>query len=170
MLAVSHIRKVPHLRKHGAHDVNRRTFNPYPGVIPVTIRTGNIEILVSNVESAGVADMSVNYRQLPVIPVIHKNRQDRHGTVENITLYAFAGKLTHKIIIDKYEAYDIIIEYSAINSFGRFSLQNSMKRSKRLTVLYRIVFKIDSTSRVIYVFKLSFETISGTVKISDIIT
>ena len=103
------ISKVPHLNKHRRKTFYRRAFDPYTIILPMTVRIYNIEVFIRNIISARISDSAVNYGDLSVIPVIHKQLKQRISRVKSIALDSFRLEHLNELPADKNKGTDIIV-------------------------------------------------------------
>ena len=88
-------------------------------------------------------NLSINDRNLSVIPVIHKYIDKRYDFIENPALYAVAFHLLHKIRIDKAHTANIIINQTNFHTFLRLLKENTFHARKGLCILDGMILHKD---------------------------
>ena len=101
---------------------------------------GQIKIFVCEIVAAGKPDLSVNHRNLAVIPVVQKEIQARCKRIENAAANAKRFHPFDKIRIDKPDRAHIIVKYAHLNAGPRPLLQHTLDPLPRLGILDRMVF------------------------------
>ena len=151
---------IPHFKKHDCKTPYSISFHPHTGIFPKAIRMGNIEIFIRQIVAAGKTNLSINDRNLSVIPVIHKHIDERHNLIENSTLNTLAFHLFDKIRIDKAHTANIIINQTDFHTFLCLLKENTFHARKGLRILNGMVFHKNKFLRLLQCFLLSFKAIN----------
>ena len=151
---------IPHFKKHHRQTLNGIPFHTYTAIFPKAIWMGNIKIFICQIVAACKTNLSINDRNLSVIPVIHKYIDKRYDFIENPALYAVAFHLLHKIRIDKAHTANIIINQTDFHTFLCLLKENTFHARKGLRILNGMVFHKNKFLRLLQCFLLSFKAIN----------
>ena len=151
---------IPHFKKHHRQTLNGIPFHAHTAIFPKAIWMGNIKIFIRQIVAACKTNLSINDRNLSVIPVIHKYIDKRYDFIEKPALYAVAFHLLHKIRIDKAHTANIIINQTNFHTFLRLLKENTFHARKGLCILDGMILHKDKFLRLLQRFLLSFKTIN----------
>ena len=65
--------RIPHFQKHHSQAAHCIPFQPDAGILPVTIWMRDVKIFVRQIISARKTDFPIDYGNLSMIAVVHKN-------------------------------------------------------------------------------------------------
>ena len=139
---------IPHLQKHHGEITHRISGDFYARILPITVRMGDIEILVGQVVAAGKSHLAVHYRNLPMISVIEEHVHQRDDRVEHPALDSAGTHLSDKVRVDESDAADIVVENSHIQSFGRLFRENLFDFRKGFGILNGMILHEDEFFRL----------------------
>ena len=137
--------KIPHFQKHYGMASYGVAFQADSGVLPVSVGMGDVKIFIGQVKASGIADPVVDYRNLPVVPVVHENIEEGHQRVENTALDSLPVQAAHEFRLDVANASEIVIDKAYFNAFRNLPKEyffNAVKGLGILTAKYSI--KINS--------------------------
>ena len=111
---------VPVHEKDPRQSLDCPTFQAHTAIFPVAKTDDMIDILVSQIDAASVADLTVNDQNLAVVTVVIGYRHTRNHLVKLISLNAHLAQLTRIITRQSGHAANIIIEQLDFNSLRSF--------------------------------------------------
>ena len=120
---------VPVHEKEPRQSLDCPTFQAHTAIFPVTKTNDMIDILVSQIDAASIANLTVNDQNLAVVTIVIGYRHPRNHLVKLISLDAHLAQLTRIIAWQSGHAANIIIEqfdFNALRSFFDQDFQNTV--------------------------------------------
>ena len=120
---------VPVHEKEPRQSLDCPTFQAYTAIFPVSKTNNMIDILVSQIDTASIANLTINHQNLTVVTVIIGYRHPRNHLVKLISLDAHLAQLTGIIARQSSHAANIIIEqldFNALRGFFDQDIQNTV--------------------------------------------
>ena len=115
---------VPHGEEHNRHGPDGVPLQQNGAVLPVAEPLPYIDVLVSQVDTSGKANLSVDNEQLTVVPVVQPQGHHRHQPVKHPTLNALFGQ-NFVVITGKGEhAAKIVVQHPDLHSLSGFPFQD----------------------------------------------
>ena len=115
---------VPHLQELCCQALDGLTFHTDARILPLAIGEFPPKIFIRQIESASKGHLSIHHQNLPVVPMVHKQVQNRQRRIEHL---AADAQLVHgfgKLEVYITYAADIIVHQPHFHSLLHFSLQN----------------------------------------------
>ena len=122
--------------RHAPHRVAR---DLHPGILPVSVGLRHMKILVGQVVAAREGNLPVDHRDLPVVPVIHEEVDDRDDRVEDAALDAVRLHALLKDRVDEADAPQVVVEEADQHPLGGLLLKDRADPGEGLAVLDRVV-------------------------------
>ena len=126
---------IPHLQENRCVGSHRRSGQTDSGVLPLPVGMRHVKILVCEVITAGIGNLPVDHRDLPVIPVVHEHAKARKNRIEDSCPDPVCLHLRTKASVDKADASDIVIEQTNLHALLHLLRKDRMDSRKGLLVL-----------------------------------
>ena len=126
---------IPHLQENRRVGSHRRSGQTDSGILPLPVGMRHVKILVGKVISAGIGNLPVNHRDLPVIPVVHEHAKARKDRIEDSCPDPVCLHLRAKASVDKADASNIVIEQTDLHALLHLLRKDRMDSCKGLLVL-----------------------------------
>ena len=120
---------IPVHEKEPRQSLDRPTFQAHTAIFPVSKTNDMIDVLVSQIDTASIANLAVNDQNLAVVTIVIGYRHSRNHLVKLISLDAHLAQLTRIIARQSSHAANIIIEqldFNALRSFFDQDFQNTV--------------------------------------------
>ena len=151
---------IPHFKKCDRKAPHGVTLEPNARILPVSVRMCQVKVFIRKIVPACEPDLSVNDRDLSVIPVIQENVQARSERIEHA---AFDSLLIHtpdKIRGDESDAPHVIIEKTYFNALLHLRDENFLDAVEGLGILYGMVFHENEILRLPHLTKLCLKAVA----------
>ena len=120
---------IPVHEKEPRQSLDCPTFQADTAIFPMAKTDDMIDILVSQIDTASIANLTVNHQNLAVVTIVVGYRHPRNHLVKLISLDAHLAQLTRIIAWQSGHAANIIIEqldFNALRSFFDQDFQNTV--------------------------------------------
>ena len=115
---------VPHFQEHHGKAPDSLPLQPDSRILPVAEADDLIDIFIRQIDPAGIARMAVDHQDLPVVPVVHDQRKDRHHRVEG---HAFDARLFQPGVISRGKPGDaahVVVDHADLHALSGLLLQH----------------------------------------------
>ena len=160
-------RHVPQLKKRRRQAPDRLALQPKAGVLPHPVGPGTAKVFIRKVVAADIAHLAVDDRGFPVIPVVQKQIDHRHGRVEHPAADAVLAQPSGETQIYKAKAADVVVHQPHLDPLTRLAYQNFPYLLKGRIVRHDEIFHEDEFLGLFQIRFHGFQGLGSVAKIAD---